>query len=130
MTDDHGNPIDHGTLDVLLVEDNDSDYLLLSRQIRKMLAPRRCERASNRAELQTTLSGEWGLIITDLHLPDVEEEALLDMIEASQPHTPCLILSGSSQEIDRFGVHRNVFRVIEKGQSAALQAALAGPWSR
>ena len=57
------------SLRVLIVEDNDADYLLLRRQVVKWLASSHCSRARTRAELLAELAREWELIIADCHLP-------------------------------------------------------------
>jgi CheY-like chemotaxis protein len=113
---------------VLIVEDNDSDYLLLERHIKKLLASTRCQRAENRAQLQAALTETWDLVVTDFHLPDIEGDELLATIAAAQRHTPCLLLSGSTNELDNIVAPQNVFGKLEKGDFAALRDALLGKW--
>lgn len=127
---DSEHEVDHGTPAILLVEDNESDYLLLLRQVGKLLTPRQCGRAGNHAELNATLDQPWDLIITDYHLTDIEGEALLAVIAAAQPQTPCLVLSGSARGLERLYAHANVFRVVEKGDNGALRSALTGHWHK
>lgn len=114
---------------VLIVEDNDADYLLLRRQVVKLLAPPICSRAATRAELSTALMQDWELIITDYHLPDIERKELLDAIARAHPRTPCLVLSGSSYELEDVAAPGNVFAKLEKGDFAGLRSALNGDWS-
>lgn len=110
--------------DVLLVEDSDADYLLLTRHVRKVLSPRRCQRAATRAELMKALTVPWDLIVTDLHLLEIEGSALLAAIEQAQPRTPCVVLSGSPVD-GLHSAHDNLVEVLEKGDSAALRATLS-----
>ncbi len=116
-------------LRVLIVEDNETDYFLLERQVRKLLAPLICARAANRRELTELLQQSWNIIISDYHLPDIEEEGLLTLIAQWHRDTPCLLLSGSIDNLMSLTLPGNVFARIEKGNNAALQEALLGSWS-
>lgn len=115
-------------LRVLIVEDNDSDYLLLLRRLRKILPVARWRRAVCRSDLMTELACGWDLITTDLHLPDIETEELLGLIASLQPVTPCLVITGSLPELAPVKPTGTVFRILEKGDHAGLQAALEAPW--
>lgn len=116
------------TLRVLIVEDTDTDYLLLERKVQQLLSPTTYARAANRSELTDLLRRPWDLIVSDYHLPDIEGEALLTLIEHSHLNTPCILLSGSIDSLVALDLPDNVFARIEKGNSAALRAALLGAW--
>lgn len=116
------------TLQVLIVEDTDTDYLLLERKVKNLLNPMTYARAANRSELIELLRRPWDLIISDYHLPDIEGEALLTLIEQSHINTPCILLSGSIDSLVALDLPDNVFARLEKGNSAALRAALLGAW--
>lgn len=116
------------TLQVLIVEDTDTDYLLLERKVQKLLAPMACARAANRSELTALLQQPWDIIISDYHLQDIEGEALLTLIEQRHRNTPCILLSGSIDNLITLDLPDNVIARIEKGNSEALRAALLGPW--
>ncbi|MET0377534.1 MAG: hypothetical protein ABW049_00980 [Spongiibacteraceae bacterium] len=111
-------------INVLVVEDNDTDFLLIQRKLLKLLTPTIIDRATNRNELHVALLAARDLIVTDYHLADIEERELITAIHAAQPATPCLILSGSIDHIDARDLQENVIAVIEKGDSAALEKAL------
>ena len=111
-------------IQLLLVEDSDTDFLLLERQMQKMLAPIEITRAANRAELIVALQHDYDLIITDFHLPDIEGEGLLATIAAAHNQTPCLLLSGSSAEFNSIQAPPTVFAKLEKGNNSALRAAI------
>ena len=115
---------------VLIIEDNETDYLLLERQLKKYLAPSHIQRAAARDELPAALARPWDLIVTDYHLPAIEGRELLETIAAAQPATPCLLLSGSSEAALRDAPPANVVAVVEKGDHAALRAALANILNR
>lgn len=112
------------SLRVLIVEDSDTDYLLLERQLQKLLEPMICARAANRRELIEMLRQTWNIIISDYHLPDIEGEGLLALIAQSHHDTPCLLLSGSIDSMVPITMPANVVARLEKGDSAALRAAL------
>lgn len=123
--------IDEGatpTLRILIVEDTDTDYLLLERKVQKLLNPKTCARAANRGELTERLLRSWDLIISDYHLQDIEGEALVALIEQSHRHTPCILLSGSIDSLVTLNLPDNVFARIEKGDAVALREALLGAW--
>lgn len=130
MSEASPSPKPPDPLRVLIVEDNDADYLLLLRRVQKILPVSPCHRAICRAELMTELVFGWDLIITDLHLLDIESEELLATIALAQPKTPCLVITGSLPEQDPVAVTGTVFRVLEKGDNAGLQAALEAIWKR
>lgn len=116
------------TLQVLIVEDTDTDYLLLERKVQKLLNPKTCARAANRRELTELLQLPWDLIVSDYHLLDIEGEALVTLIEKSHRHTPCILLSGSIDSLVTLNLPDNVFARIEKGNNVALREALLGAW--
>lgn len=116
------------TLQILIVEDTDTDYLLLERKVQKLLEPKACVRAANRRELVEFLLQPWDLIISDYHLQDIEGEALVTLIEQSHRHTPCILLSGSIDSLVTLNLPDNVFARIEKGNNVALRDALLGVW--
>lgn len=115
-------------LQVLIVEDTDTDYLLLERKVEKLLAPIACARAADRTQLTDLLLRHWDIIISDYHLPDIEGEHLLALIEQHHRHTPCLLLSGSIESFEGMKFPAHVFACVEKGDNAALRDALLGGW--
>lgn len=92
------------------------------------LAGAACTRAENRTELQQALFQSWDLIIADLHLPDIEEDELVNAIATAQAKTPYIVLSGSVDHLKNIAMPGNVFDRIEKGDHSALHAALTGSW--
>lgn len=121
------NPEDEGgekLLHLLIVEDSDTDYLLLERQLQKLLPSAECKRAANRRELLEMLQSPWDVIISDYHLPDIEGEDLLRLIAQSHFDTPCLLLSGSIESVTSLDTPAHVQARLQKGDNAALRAAV------
>lgn len=109
---------------LLVVEDNDTDFLLVQYKLIKMLDPEILERASNRASLRMALTTPRDLIVTDYHLTDIEATELLAQIYGVQPETPCIILTGSSAHVPTV-TQPNVIAVLEKDDYVGLKRCLA-----
>lgn len=109
---------------LLLIEDNDTDFLLSERIARKMLSPVDIMRAANGPEITEALRQKYDLIISDFHLPGAEGEELLKMIADAQSETPCILLSGSSYELSSVWTPPSVIAKLEKGDNNALRAEL------
>lgn len=112
------------SLRVLVVEDNDTDYLLLERQLKKLLPSVAFKRAANRRELIETLQNRWDVIISDYHLSDIEGEDLLLLIAQSHFDTPCLLLSGSIESVTTLDTQAHVYARIQKGDNDSLRTAV------
>lgn len=108
---------------LLLVEDDATDRLLLQRKLVKLLEPKAIKIAINRAQLIAALYERCDLIVTDLHLPDIEEAELMQTIIGAQPDTPCIIVSGSIEHAQRFATG-TVIGVVDKGERGALERCL------
>jgi CheY-like chemotaxis protein len=111
-------------ISILVVEDNDTDFLLLQRQLLKLLPSSTCKRAINRSELIELLQHPYDLIVSDYHLPDIEGENLLLLIAQSHFNTPCLLLSGSIESVTSLDTPAHVQARLQKGDTAALRAAV------
>lgn len=109
---------------MLIVEDCDTDYILLERQLQKLLLLVECKRAANHRELIELLPGHWDLIISDYHLTDIEGEELLLLIAQSHIKTPCLLLSGSIEGATPLDALAHVYARLQKGDRAALRSAV------
>lgn len=115
---------DRAALRLLLIEDSDTDFLLLERKMLKSFAPAHITRAANGTELADALKYNYDLIISDFHLPGAEGEALLMTIANAHPATPCILMSGSSYELSSVWTPASVIAKLEKGDTTALRAAL------
>jgi CheY-like chemotaxis protein len=109
---------------ILIVEDCDTDHLLLERQLQKLLSSVECKRAANRNELVEMLQSPWDFIVSDYHLADIEGEDLLRLIAQSHFDTPCLLLSGSVESVTSLDTPAHVHARLQKGDNAALRSAV------
>lgn len=111
-------------LKILLIEDSDTEFLLLERKMQKSLAPVQISRAAKGSELTEALKQRYDLIISDFHIPEAEGETLLAIIANAQPETPCILMSGSSYEFSSVQTPSSVIAKLEKGDTDALRTAL------
>ncbi len=82
-------------LRLLVVEDSDLDHDLLVATLQReglRIEPRRVETASQLADALT--DGTWDAVISDHQLPGFSSLAALDMVRASAPYCPFIIVSG------------------------------------
>lgn len=103
------------SLKILIIEDNDTDYLLLARRLKKALADVYCLRAENRAQMLAALTQPMDLIISDYHLLDIEGDELMQTIATAHSNTPCILLSGSAHELETITVPKNFIAKLGKG---------------
>jgi CheY-like chemotaxis protein len=108
---------------MLVIEDSDTDFLLVKRQLIRQVPEGQISRASNRSEFMTALTQRWDVIVSDYHLTDIEGAELLALIAAAQPATPCLLVSGSIREWRDIALPENCV-ALEKGDHAGLRIML------
>lgn len=87
-------------LKLLLVEDSDSDVLLILFSLRDAgMQIERHLRVDTRKELIDTLTwDEWDVILVDFQLPGFGGEEALGMVQQYAPSTPALVVSGAVGE--------------------------------
>lgn len=115
---------DKAVLRVLIVEDCETDYLILLRHLQKNLPGAMYHRAEHRAQLISALALQWDFIITDYHLLDIEGAELLTVITAASGNTPCILLSGSIAELDKTKTPDTICAKLEKGDFMGLRDVL------
>ena len=85
-------------LRLLVVEDSDDDYVILSREVRKAGYSPLAERVATAAELEAALARPWDLMITDWLLPGFGGLAALEMVTSRGLDLPCIVISGTPSE--------------------------------
>ena len=83
-------------LRILVIEDQESDFLLVERFLGRQLPSAKLHRVCTRDELRAALSlGGWDLVLSDFHVPGMDFGESLDLIQERMPHKPVILLSGS-----------------------------------
>ena len=87
-------------LQILIIEDNPSDYRLIMRQLSKSGLDFEAQRVSSAVGLQTLLGRNihFDLILTDYALPDINIERKLSLLLEQYPNSPIIMVSGTLGE--------------------------------
>ncbi|TXH07217.1 MAG: response regulator, partial [Rhodocyclaceae bacterium] len=87
------------SLNILVIEDNNADYLLLERFLRQHDVPvATIRRVDSDADLGTALKSEWDLVLSDYNVPGMDFRVSLSVIVARRPELPVILVSGSIGE--------------------------------
>jgi len=93
-------PLDIGQLNVLCIEDTESDYLLIERTLRLANLVGRCERVETTEALNEALGGsQWDLVLSDYAVPGVYFTDTLRHLLHRYPNLPVILVSGTIGEI-------------------------------
>lgn len=86
-------------LNVLVIEDSQSDFLLVERHLRKNGLAVACRRVSDLGELTAALAEtDWHLVLADYKVPRLRFEDGLALIKARSADLPIVLISGSVGE--------------------------------
>jgi PAS domain S-box-containing protein len=80
---------------VLFVEDSPDDMLLLQRSLKRAGLEIDSYRVDNLEDLQTALSKNWDIILSDFHLPGFTSTEVLELLKKNRVRTPLIIVSGA-----------------------------------
>jgi PAS domain S-box-containing protein len=84
------------TLKLLMIEDNEADFLLAERTLKKLLPPFESRRVDSNAALQAALGEEtWDIVLTDYSVPGMNLVESLGLIHHHRPDLPVILVSGS-----------------------------------
>lgn len=111
---------------VLVVEDSEDDYLLLTRQLNQAGIGYDSVRVDSKDALQHALEKKWDIVISDYNVPGFEELQPLSIVREREPDIPFILVSGTigedkAVEAMRAGAHDYIM----KGHSARLIPAMA-----
>jgi len=84
--------------DILVIEDNEADFLLVQRRLRKDDIQGRMQRVDNLDALEQALSDEWQVILYDYRIPGLKFGDALGLIKARRPSLPVILVSGTIDE--------------------------------
>ena len=126
-TEDTNSPHVTAT-DLMIVEDNDTDFSLLQRAIRKRLPDTRIHRAVSHRELVTKLLKQsFDLYIVDMGLPDAIGNTTIAYIRSNNETIPIIALTGTgSIEYAVFALKAGASNFFEK----LANSARTGPAAR
>lgn len=86
-------------LRVLLIEDREEDFYIISRSLRRDGLEFIGQRVDNIEDFEAAiLEHSWDVIISDFNLPGFNAVQALDLLRESRPHIPFIVVSGSIGE--------------------------------
>lgn len=89
----------NASLKLLVIEDDQADYLLITRHLRRAGLTVACTRAASTLELAAALeAGPWDAVLADYYLPGMEFMPTLDLIHRHWPDLPVILVSGAVGE--------------------------------
>jgi two-component system, sensor histidine kinase len=84
---------------VLVIEDTESDFLLLQAHLKARGWAAPCHRVSSQEELQAALlQSDWQLVLADYRLPGLSFDAMLRQVHDRLPELPVILVSGTVGE--------------------------------
>ena len=87
------------TLRILMIEDVEADYLIISRHIRKSGLEADLHWAKDKAELTAALTqGQWDLVLSDYKVAGLDFLETLRHLQLQLPDVPVILVSGSVGE--------------------------------
>ncbi|HEX9023197.1 MAG TPA: response regulator [Geobacteraceae bacterium] len=103
-------------LNILAIEDNQSDHLLTERRLAKAGMEVRCHRVATADELLAALdTGNWDIVLSDYSVPQMDFLESFNLIQSRMPDVPVILVSGSigeeqAVELLKLGVWDFVFK--------------------
>jgi DNA-binding NtrC family response regulator len=92
--------MDIGPLNVLCIDDNESDYVLIERALRMAGILGHCERVQTMRALETALEGKrWDLVLSDYAVPGMYFTDTLRRLRYEYPNLPLILVSGTIGEV-------------------------------
>ena len=87
-------------LGILCIEDCDSDFRLIERELRRTGLIRACRRVDNRAALLAALAEErWDMVLSDYSVPGLYFIETLAHFKKHWPDLPLILVSGTIGEV-------------------------------
>ncbi len=86
-------------IDILVIEDDETDFRLTQRQIKRSGINANCVRVDTREALTQALKTDnWSLILLDYNIPEVAFKDALRLIQQQKPDIPIILVSGNFEE--------------------------------
>lgn len=114
------------TLNLLVIEDSEADFLLVERTLNKHGLVAELHRVDTYSALTTALeAGGWDAILSDYHLPGMDFRHTLHLIKSKLPDLPVILVSGSIGEEEAMDLlHSGLSDFVLKDRPARLAGAL------
>ena len=86
-------------LNILIIEDNQADFLLVRRHLRQQGVGAQCLRADSAEALERALDdGGWDIVLSDYSVPRLNFHDTFARIQSRTPGLPVILVSGSIGE--------------------------------
>ncbi len=86
-------------LRLLVIEDNQADFLLLQRHLQQQGLKASCQRIDSLAGLESALADQrWDAVLADYNVPGMAFEQSLDLIHSRQSDLPVILVTGALGE--------------------------------
>lgn len=86
-------------LQLLVIEDSETDFLLIRRQLRRQGLAARCRRVASLGALREALEeGGWDAVLSDYNVPGLDFGESLGLVQEQRPDLPVILVSGSLGE--------------------------------
>jgi two-component system NtrC family sensor kinase len=83
------------TLNILIIEDSQADFLLVQRHLRQQVLDASCSRVESIEELREALDCKsWDIVLSDYHVPKLDFIESLAYIGSRFPDLPVILVSG------------------------------------
>lgn len=109
---------------LLLIEDSETDALLLERLLRLALGAT-VRRVGSLAEADAPAAPEPDVIVTDLHLPDGQDMAVVKHLHSTRPAVPLIVLTGGDERIALTCLRNGAQDYLSKSELSTVAVAKA-----
>ncbi len=115
------------TLKILVIEDNQADFLLVGRHLHHAGLAATCSRVDCMSELKQALdNGTWDLVLSDYSLPKLDFMESIGFLQCHFPNLPVILVSGSVGEEQAIELlKRGVWDFVLKDNLTRLVTAIA-----
>ncbi|MGB0720952.1 MAG: PAS domain S-box protein [Gammaproteobacteria bacterium] len=115
------------SLRVLVMEDNQADYLLMLHRLRDSGLDIESVRIDSLEQLESSLDAPWDLVISDYNVPGVHFDAMVARVRERVPLLPIILFSGTlGEETAAELMHLGLADFVLKDKPARLPGAVRG----
>lgn len=113
-------------INLLVIEDEQADFLLIERQLRQSGLDFRCSRVTNQLELDAALDVDgWDVVLSDYNVPGMVFWEILELFRTRLPELPLILVSGSvGEEVAVELLKQGVWDFVLKDRLGRLASAI------